>query len=252
MNAYQFLKVGLLPGTLGLLFALQSLGLVWLWRRRGSRAALLAISVITATYCAVSMPVIAYGISRAVAGRYMQQADARDLSGVRAIVILDGGTSRTYADGIEFAWPNDLSAVRAIEGIRSFRILRGEPVVVVSGGDYGPAGRTAEGAAIREVLIANGVGPERVVLDTASRNTREHAVHVPRILESMGITRFAVVTSAVHMRRAMRAFTSAGFLPIAAPAPLQPVPDAGWWPTTSGLDQSLEAFYELAGLLLGK
>jgi uncharacterized SAM-binding protein YcdF (DUF218 family) len=252
LSVYQFLKTGLLPGTLGLFFVLLAACLLLLWRRRGSRAALLCITAIVALYCAISMPVVAGALTRLVAGGYARQVAARKLSGVQAIVILDGGTSRTTANGIELAAPSGPSAVRAIEGLRIFRVLDGKPVMLVSGGDFTTAGRTQEGAAIREFLIANGVRPERVLLDTSSRNTREHAAHVPRILRANGVKSFALVTSAVHMRRSMRAFNTAGSRPIPAPAPLQPGSAGGWWPSTAGLDLSLEALHEVAGLLFGR
>jgi uncharacterized SAM-binding protein YcdF (DUF218 family) len=82
-----------------------------------------------------------------------------------------------------------------------------------------------------------------------SRNTREHALNVSAILRARGMTRIALVTSAVHMRRAMRAFSGTGLKVVPAPAPLQVPAITDWWPRTTALDRSLEAWYEVFGLL---
>jgi uncharacterized SAM-binding protein YcdF (DUF218 family) len=87
------------------------------------------------------------------------------------------------------------------------------------------------------------------VLDSKSRNTYEHGINVSAILQARGVTRIALVTSSVHMRRAVRAFGGTGLDVIPAPAPLEMPSITDWWPRYSVLERSTEAWYEVFGLL---
>jgi uncharacterized SAM-binding protein YcdF (DUF218 family) len=251
MTTYIFLKNGLLPGSVGLLLLIVGVCLAALWLGRWRKAALIVATLITVFYAAISSPPIAMSLSRAVAGKYAAPQSARALSGIQAIAILDGGTSRANLGGVELASPTRLSAERALEGLRVFRLLGGKPRVLISGGAFEVAGPMPEGGAIREFLILQGVPARLITLDTTSRNTRDHAAKVPAILRALGDTSFALVTSAVHMRRAMRAFKEAGSHPVPAPAVISAPPSSHWWPTTVGLEQSSEALYEVLGILFG-
>jgi uncharacterized SAM-binding protein YcdF (DUF218 family) len=170
------------------------------------------------------------------------------LVGVQAIVVLDGDTAYYHRDGKELAVVKRASAVRALEAIRLYRALQ-PSFVVVTGGAYVSSGEMPEGGAIREVLLAAGVPPERVVLDSTSRNTREHAENVSKLLRAAGVTRYALVTSGVHMRRAVRAFDRSGLKAIPAAAPIELPGRHQWWPSTMALDRSREAWHEVFGLL---
>ncbi|SRR6266540_2044988 len=252
MTLYEFLKIGLLPGSIGLLLVVTIVCLIFLWIGRFTRAALILLAAVTAFYAAISMPPVAIELTRAVADGYQTPVSASALHGIQAIVVLDGGTMRARLGGTELAAPNRPSAERALEALRIFRLLGGRPRILITGGAYEPAGPMPEGGAIRAFLVSSGVPPERILLDTASLNTRAHAKNVPRILRAMGDTSFALVTSALHMRRAMRAFNDAGAHPVAAPAVVGPPRSLHWWPTNAGLVASSEALYELLGFVFGR
>jgi uncharacterized SAM-binding protein YcdF (DUF218 family) len=196
----------------------------------------------------MSVPAGAWVIGRAVSAGYTPIEDAFSAKGIQAIVVLDGNTA-IYARGEdELAVVGSSSAVRALEVIRLYRLLQPE-LVVITAGTYRPAGRTPEGAAIRQILIGAGIPAERVLLDSASRSTREHAKNVTELLREKRVLRFALVTSAVHMRRAMRAFSDAGASPVPAPAPLESPEELLWWPNLSALYRSVEAWHEVFGTL---
>jgi len=244
---YAFVKHGLLPGTIGLLL----LGVLFaflLARRPGTRCAGLVVAIaFVAVHWAISMPVGAWLVGRVVSSGY-EPLELAGLAGVAAIVVLDGGAARYNRGDEELALVTRISAVRALEAARLYRALQ-PPLVVVTGGTYVPRGGAPEGGALRGVLLQAGVPAERIELDTTSRNTREHAVNVSKLLKEKGIRRFALVTSAVHMRRAMRAFSATGTEAVPAPAPLELPERFPWWPSVAGLDRSYEALYELFGLL---
>jgi uncharacterized SAM-binding protein YcdF (DUF218 family) len=82
---------------------------------------------------------------------------------------------------------------------------------------------------MRDFLVGQGVPGERIRVETASRNTRESAAAMARILAADG-GRKVLLTSDYHMFRSRRMFARAG-LPVAT----LPVPDArkrgGHWRT---------------------
>ena len=248
MTLIEFAKIALLPGTLGLFLICLTIGVSALCFSRTRRLGITVLVVIISMYWIMSMPVGAWMLGRVVSIGYSPADDLSLLAGVQAIVVLDGDTAHYHRDGKELAVVKPASAIRALEAIRLYRSLQ-PALVVVTGGAYVAAGQMPEGGAIREVLLAAGVPPERVVLDSMSRNTREHAENVSKLLHAAGATRFAMVTSAVHMRRALRAFDRSGVKAIPAAAPVEMPGRHQWWPSTMALDRSREAWHEIFGLL---
>lgn len=248
MSLYEFAKVGLLPGALGLLFLGLLLGLGCLCSKRTIHFGVLALAGITAGYWAMSMPVGAWALGKLVSAGYSPLVERSEMVGIQAIVVLDAATARYGREDVEIAVVTRTSAVRAAEAIRLYRMIQPQWVVVTSGA-YRRAGKSQEGEAMRELMVTAGIPADRVVLDSASRNTREHASNVSALLRARGVTRFVLVTSSVHMRRAMRAFSGTGLQAVAAPAPVEEPGAFPWWPNTADLDRSWEAWYEVFGLV---
>jgi uncharacterized SAM-binding protein YcdF (DUF218 family) len=196
----------------------------------------------------MSLPAGAWLLGRLVSAGYSSQVDASALAGVQAIVVLDADMNRYGPAQIEIVTPTRPAALRAVEAIRLYRTI-GPVWVVVSGGSYLRSGKAPEGEAIRRALLAGGIPADRLVLESNTRNTREHPAHVMPILREKGITRIALVTSSVHMRRAMKAFSGTGLQIVPAPAPLEMPRANDWRPRNSMLDRSVEAWYEVFALL---
>ena len=248
MSAYDFATHELLPGSLALFLLGLVLAFFALLFPRTARAGTFVLGVLIGAYAAMSMPMGAWLLGWLVSVGYSSPVERSELSGVQAIVVLDANTNRYSAGNIEIAVLNRPSAVRALEAVRLFREMH-PSLMIVSGGAYVRVGRYPEGEAMREALAAAGVPADRIVLDPMSRNTNEHALNVSAILRRKGLTRIALVTSAVHMRRAMRAFSRTDLEVVPAPAPLEKPAAYDWWPRTSALERSLEAWYEVFGLL---
>jgi uncharacterized SAM-binding protein YcdF (DUF218 family) len=247
-QTYFFLKYGLLPGTLGLFFLCLTLGFGLLRSPRTARCGAVVLAVLIAGYWVTSMPLGALMLGRLVSIGYSPVDEPSLLADVQAIVVLDGGTRRYYRDGRELAIVSPSSAVRALEAIRLYRALQ-PSLVVVSGAPVTHVGGLPEGGAVRELFLSAGIPVAKTVLDSSSRNTRESAVNVSALIRARGITRIALVTSSVHMRRAIRAFSAAGIQAFPAPAPLEAPGEFLLWPSTTALDRSWEAWYEVFGLL---
>jgi uncharacterized SAM-binding protein YcdF (DUF218 family) len=168
------------------------------------------------------------------------------------VVIVLGGVTEARAPWMDDG--QDLSGAaervtRALELLRHGQARQ----VLLSGGLYSPApGEQPEAEQLGAMLRAWGVEPERIVVESSSRITRENAVESARIVAAHGWRRLLLVTSAAHMPRALGCFHRVGLRPDALPvdyrggAPGQ-LSLHEWWPRAADLDRSTLAQRELAG-----
>lgn len=99
---------------------------------------------------------------------------------------------------------------------RGLSLRLGVPVIL-SGGDPFDRSDTTEGDAMRSELLGLSVEPTRIVVEGRSANTLQNARFVRDIARARGLARLALVTSALHMPRAVATFRSAGLDVIPAP-----------------------------------
>lgn len=86
-----------------------------------------------------------------------------------------------------------------------------DKIVVTGGGGRFARDRKNEAHRIRDWLLAAGVPGEDILVEDQARNTRENAAFTAPILEKeFPDGRFILVTSAFHMRRAVRCFEKEG------------------------------------------
>jgi len=91
------------------------------------------------------------------------------------------------------------------------------------------------------------VPADRIVQDPEARTTREHPRTLGPILQSHHVSRFVLVTSPAHMRRALAVFRAAGLDPVPSVSLRRPenLPPPKWIvPTNESLYQSGQAIYE--------
>jgi uncharacterized SAM-binding protein YcdF (DUF218 family) len=145
--------------------------------------------------------------------RYLPQGD---LPEVEAIVLLGGGTEawdypRPTAE-INGAGDRVLYAARLYQEGKAGHIL-------LSGGnlDFSDLRGTTPAAEMVEILRLVGVPEEALWLQPNSENTAEDAEFSAQILNENGIRRIILVTSAMHMPRAVALFEKQGFEVIPAP-----------------------------------
>jgi len=114
------------------------------------------------------------------------------------------------------------AGLRVLEAARLFDLLH-QPFIIASGGitERGGAG-APESAALRRALIDLGVPADRILLESESKNTRDEAIVVKRMLAERGVVNFVLVTSPLHMRRSMYTFAQQGMHPIPSPSALVP------------------------------
>lgn len=196
------LKYLVLPSSLILFSALTGFLLIWLRATRKYGTALLVIALAGYVFFA-SGPV-----SFLLLGHLEYQIPPAAVSeriGTGKIVIL-----AAYAESDQdiplSARVSAASAIRLLEALSLYRSLP-DAMVILSG----------EGAVptiMRDVLVASGVPPERILVDATSFNTFESAKHLVPLL---GNEPFLLVTSAGHMPRALGVFVKAGTSPRPVP-----------------------------------
>jgi uncharacterized SAM-binding protein YcdF (DUF218 family) len=178
----------------------------------------LALAAAIATLWASSTPVVA---DRLVAP--LERAHAApplaSLAPADAILLL-GGAIKPALPPREFPELVEASD-RVLHAARLFRAGKA-PFVLVSGGrlPWHTAGPD-EAETLGELLLFFGVPREAIVSESESANTRENCLHSKPLLEARGARDVLLVTSALHMRRALATCATAGLAVRAAPTDFQ-------------------------------
>lgn len=123
-----------------------------------------------------------------------QQKDVEHLDG---IVVLGHGTKEIKALGETFN--SDIGCLRVLHAVEVYR-RGGEPNLVFCGRGEGDVSEAQAMAALAQRL---GVPREKIKTEINSRNTRENARELAKIIGNKN-SRLGLVTSAFHMGRAMR------------------------------------------------
>jgi uncharacterized SAM-binding protein YcdF (DUF218 family) len=131
------------------------------------------------------------------------------------IVVLGGGLDEGVPDLSGVGAPTDDTMARIVTGVRLQRKLKLQ--VIVSGGTLVP-GRALEAPVMKRFLVNLGVPPEKVTVESDSRDTLGNAASVRKLMEAKGYRRALLVTSAYHMRRAAFLFEKKGVAVIPFPA----------------------------------
>lgn len=128
------------------------------------------------------------------------------------VVVLGGGQMR----GVDAPANHLLSAAsikRLVEGVRLYRQLPSATLLLSGGGEVDEQKTEAVHAGALAAWF--GIPPEQVVLETQSINTADEAVAIKPWVQQAP---FYLVTSSLHMRRAMALCQKQGLNPIAAPS----------------------------------
>ncbi len=189
------------------LIAATLIGVLLLKRRRAAGVTLIVGSQLL--LFALSMPVVANALARTLEP---PPASLDAIKRTQAIVVLGGGRNRGAPEwGGETV--NDYTLQRARYGAR---LARETALPLYVSGGRPDGGIAAEGTLMQDLLTREFSVPVRWV-ETASENTREQALITAQDLHQHQIARVALVTTAVHMPRAQRAFELAGLAVTPAP-----------------------------------
>jgi uncharacterized SAM-binding protein YcdF (DUF218 family) len=214
--------------------------------RRAACAALLSLSL--ALLWAASTQAVALPLARSLERRFPPRPVA-DAPAAGAIVVL-GGSLRPPAP--EEAWSDlDEGADRLVHAARLFRAGKA-PWLVVSGGSPWQRQGRSPAWEMGELLAEWGVPRSALLLEERSRNTHENAAETRALLAERGIDDVLLVTSALHMPRALAAFRSEGLRATPAATDYQALHEPShaalvWLPSAGNLSLTQQVIKERLG-----
>jgi uncharacterized SAM-binding protein YcdF (DUF218 family) len=187
---------------------------------------------------------------KSLEGRYSQLSDSsiRNLADSCDIIVLGGG----HTDDKSLSPNNQLSLSalsRLIEGIRVHRIIP-DSKLILSG--YKGRSEITQAMVLYRTALILGVDSASILLLTAPSNTRMEAEEYAK--KSATKKNLVLVTSAIHMPRAMLLFRQAGINPIASPADFiikirsRKYPWR-WIPSSSNIGMMEKSIHEYAGII---
>jgi uncharacterized SAM-binding protein YcdF (DUF218 family) len=254
-----FLKENLHPADITCILLLLAPGTALLFVPSLARGGRRWLAAVVLGYAVISTQAGATLLSRTLSYGYRPIQSAAEAEGAQAIVVLGGGSVNLRASGRQLSVVATDAGLRVLEAARLFALLNGPalsgaaarvegPVVIASGGitERDPAA-APESAALQRALVEAGVPPDRILLESESKNTRDEVIIIKRMLAERNLTRFVLITSPLHVRRSMLAFEQQGLHPIPSPARLVPERSSatGWlWPSEQWLSVADDAFYE--------
>jgi uncharacterized SAM-binding protein YcdF (DUF218 family) len=193
-----------------------------------------------------SLPITGDGIRLAVESQFPAQPIDR-YAAADAIVVLGGAISPPVRG--EAPYPDMHSAAdRVWHAARLFH-ARKSAVIIASGGSDSDVSTQSEAEAMRTLLVDLGVPASAVILEARSRTTKQNAQFSAEILRARNLHSVLLVTSALHMRRALNDFEATGVN--VSPAATDHTHPSGfgierWFPSAGALDASAAAMKEVA------
>jgi uncharacterized SAM-binding protein YcdF (DUF218 family) len=231
----RILRPLLAPANLAVLLLL--LGVVRLWRSRGRRGLPLIVIV---TMALVGITLLPFGdwLMAPLESRFPVPPIPGEVDGI----ILLGGAVEPRAVGERVEPAVNGAADRLLTFMALARHYPNAKLLLV-GGEAAllPRGHS-EAELTRDLLVAQGFDRRRMLVEPRSRNTIENAIFAKAVAEPQPNETWLLVTSAVHMPRAVGCFRHVGWTPVPFPTDYRTGFDSGW---TVALVQHLGLF-ELA------
>ncbi len=219
--------------------------LLLLWRRlpRVLRALLVLVELALLVLCC---PVGANVLVKWVESR-VEARCADPMPGT--LVLLAAGLQREPAAKDDFAALEEINIDRLLAALALWRRNPDTTLVIAGGGPWS----IAESAVLTQLAEQLGVPQNVIRAETKSQNTWENAREL-RALRPPLPPRIALVSSALHLPRALIAFRAAGFDPCTVPSDSMYAPPGGeigyFLPQSSALIKSEFAIHELIGDLV--
>jgi uncharacterized SAM-binding protein YcdF (DUF218 family) len=237
---------------LALLGGLLAWGLVWRGRpRAGSGLALLCLGGLWA----VSTPWVAWALAMPLESRH-PPVPAAASPAADAVLVLGGAMQAARPPGQPHLGFGS-AADRVWHAAALYRAGKARWVMAIGGNRPGYEDVAPEAEAMAEVLRALGVPASALRLEGRSRNTRENAANSVALVRQVGAKRVLLVTSALHMPRALAVFqgvfAGSGVTIIPAATDAEALGDeprgwAAWLPDAKSLEWSTRSVKEVLGL----
>jgi len=126
----------------------------------------------------------------------------------QCIVVLGGTVEPVLPPRIDIDMHEGVDRVR--KAAQLYRAGRGRVIIVTGGNQPWSPFTEPEADSMRTLLLEWGVPAAAIVLEGASRNTRENAVYAIELMNDMDCGEPLLVTSAAHMKRSVAVFATLG------------------------------------------
>jgi uncharacterized SAM-binding protein YcdF (DUF218 family) len=177
----------------------------------------------------------------------------RDGKAITGIIVLGGGEDSRIVGRPELA-PLNEAAERYTEGVALARRLPQARLIFSGGSGVLVGAHQVEADMAQRLFVALGVAADRIALESKSRDTYENAALTASMVKPQPGERWLLVTSAVHMPRAMGCFRRAGFAVEAWPVDYRTSRRLEWvrWPGSiaDGLKRIDAVTREYVGLVM--
>lgn len=235
-----------------LIGALLILSLFFLIKKK-NRYALITQSVALALFLTFANNLIPDMLLNKYEGQQNVYNSNHDQKSIDYIVVLAGGVY----NGSKHPLSSRLTSATLTRLVEGISILQNYPKakLVVTGKGWVP--KTTEAAMMKKMAVILGVSPLRIITEEKSKNTKDHPKYLSPILKDKG---FILVTSALHMPRAVLNFRKENLIPVqtAAADHILKGDYQNWfknfrlYPIGENLFASDRFFFELWGLLYTK
>ncbi len=203
---------------------------------------------------ACSTPVVAEWAASTLERQY----PARPLSATPAadVAIVLGGGLRPPAAPRQDADFGDASD-RVVHAARLYRAGKVKRVLITGGNIPWNPGAASEAELIREHLVEFGVPQAAIAFAGESRNTYENALEIEKLRAAAPFETALLVTSALHMPRALATFQKAGLPVVASSTDVRVIHKTertifDWLPNSEYLDLTTKALKERIGFWVYK
>lgn len=240
------------PLVLALVLWTLALALVWRGRRRlGLGVGLLVVLGLWVVATPLVATALAYPLERRFPAVLAEQAPQAD-----AIVLLGGGLSGARPP-VRPSFNLRGGADRVWHAAALFKAGKASWLLVAGGNQPGTEGVEVEAEAMRSMLLTLGVPAAAIRMEGLSRSTAENARQSLGLIRAVGAKRVLLVTSAMHMPRALRIFeaelSGSGVTLLPASTDVKALPDSlhplgRWLPDADSLRTSTAALKEYLGL----
>jgi uncharacterized SAM-binding protein YcdF (DUF218 family) len=175
--------------------------------------------------------------------------EAKELPRADVIIVFGGNTQANRANWFEPY--NRATAIDRIDRAEALYLAGRAPRILLSGSAL--EGKVSEAQIMARLLRQRGIPDSALILENDSRNTYENARFSDIMMRSQKLKSALLVTSALHMPRALASLEKRGVQVTAAGGapqivlPVNNTPDL-WWPHMRSLDASRTIIKEYLGL----
>jgi uncharacterized SAM-binding protein YcdF (DUF218 family) len=231
------------PGIILVLLALA----LWWWRKHHWRAFGCLVAAFVVGW-ALSSNVTARMLSAGLVGMIDGPAPQQQLADMDGIVVLTGGM--IYVGDIGWL-PHEESFRRVAVAYELQQRIGSRVPVLISGGRTAGLQYPSEARVVQQMFDRHRAQITPTELEEASTNTYESALQTAALLQKRRAEEVFLITSEIHMVRALAAYRGRGLDPVPFPAmmvPRGPLKFTDFLPTMSGLHLTTRALYEYLGL----